>query len=152
MYPGVGTFVLIRPAQTFYERIMVERHAWLCYDAEYHPGLLSRYSNANDGCSPRLLHLSRRQLWFLSLPFRLQQHSHLNLCLPRPLIPRQSPVPPLSRRPKRPSPPRPCPLQLSWVRQRRHHLPPQQEAEAVARRPTELKPLTAVGCSSVWSR
>ena len=25
LYPGVGTFVLIRPAQTFYERIMVAR-------------------------------------------------------------------------------------------------------------------------------
>ena len=24
MYPGVGTFVLIRPAQTFYERIMLD--------------------------------------------------------------------------------------------------------------------------------
>ena len=25
LYPGVGTFVLIRPAQTFYERIMIVR-------------------------------------------------------------------------------------------------------------------------------
>ena len=47
MYPGVGTFVLIRPAQTFYERINVNFHGvWRMFRRT---GCLSLYSCRRTG-------------------------------------------------------------------------------------------------------
>ena len=59
-YPGVGTFVLIRPAQTFYERIKVDRNIerQLSYSVDLRKehrariSLVLRYNNYSGPGSP----------------------------------------------------------------------------------------------------